>query len=257
MRGVQKESVVTAFKMLGLFSRRFKRLNKDKDRSNKVSINIIPDEPMIDDSMNVQDFDTRANADLSLNDLNGTVFTLGFTAATTDLSSYTVSPIAPPTMNAEVLKSSSMSSQFVIPSGLSKGGHNNTPKTEKFLTGGNRKTSSSARSKKSSSFSLSNASSGHHKERRSSRAKKGHRRSQSLMNAPVISSGHQQRRPKTNESNVTKVLKRIHLERYAAMFEREEIDMEAFKELCDDDLKDLGISDQSARLSIMEEIKKL
>ncbi len=53
------------------------------------------------------------------------------------------------------------------------------------------------------------------------------------------------------------LLDRVGLSRHAGLFEREEVDAEAFGQLSNADLKELGISDKADRQAILNVIKKL
>ncbi len=171
-------------------SSRFRRLKHDQ---RVVSVNIIPDEDNSEnetvDKLTVEDVEATAGMD-------GAVFTLGFTAATTDLSSYLVAPISPPDGKGNV---ANMSDQinFDIPKGTEKRNKHRLPKSR-----------------------------------------------------------HQRPRKKPSlidkRKSIEFILKSLSLDKYIGTFEREEIDLEALRELTDDDLKELGILDRGARAAILQ-----
>lgn len=53
------------------------------------------------------------------------------------------------------------------------------------------------------------------------------------------------------------ILKKLSLEKYQPIFEEQEVDMEAFLTLTDDDLTELGISHVESRRQILTEITEL
>ncbi len=97
----------------GKISNRFRRLKSDKVGHNfadnaQVSINIITDEPNYEES-NIRVESMESSLKGSNNPaLDTTVFTLGFSAATSDLSSYRIPPLAPPNPHEERLRRSSI-----------------------------------------------------------------------------------------------------------------------------------------------------
>ncbi|CAH1270061.1 ANKHD1 [Branchiostoma lanceolatum] len=61
----------------------------------------------------------------------------------------------------------------------------------------------------------------------------------------------------SEEDEVSALLKKLSLERYRAIFEEQEVDMEAFLTLTDDDLRELGISSERPRRQILSAIGEL
>lgn len=56
---------------------------------------------------------------------------------------------------------------------------------------------------------------------------------------------------------LSQLLKKISLERYRAIFEEQEVDLEAFLTLTDDDLKEIGITQSDPRQRILVAISEL
>ncbi|CAJ0932460.1 unnamed protein product [Ranitomeya imitator] len=61
----------------------------------------------------------------------------------------------------------------------------------------------------------------------------------------------------TDEDELTAILKKLSLEKYQLIFEKEEVDMEAFLTLTDGDLKELGIKTDGSRKQILAAISEL
>ncbi|KAA0203339.1 hypothetical protein HAZT_HAZT008457 [Hyalella azteca] len=56
---------------------------------------------------------------------------------------------------------------------------------------------------------------------------------------------------------VSEILHKLSLDDYAAFFEEQDVDFEAFLELTPDDIRELGINDQRSRIKIMRAIQSL
>uniref|UniRef100_A0A8C5NAR1 SAM domain-containing protein n=1 Tax=Gouania willdenowi TaxID=441366 RepID=A0A8C5NAR1_GOUWI len=61
----------------------------------------------------------------------------------------------------------------------------------------------------------------------------------------------------TDDDELSSILKKLSLENYQAIFEEQEVDMEAFLTLSDEDLKELGIKTDGPRQQILAAIKEL
>lgn len=61
----------------------------------------------------------------------------------------------------------------------------------------------------------------------------------------------------TDEDELTRILKKLSLEKYQPIFEEQEVDMEAFLTLTDGDLKELGIMTDGSRQQILAAISEL
>ena len=177
-------------------------------------------------------------------DFNSSVFTLGFSAATNDLCSYAVAPLlgsftrslssttAPKLVGAAIPRgavrapgSIAMSLQQTFP-----------PKRSSA-----RKRQPGHRTRRPRRGSLQGAHSSLARPRPD-----GHSRSSSDTAAipkPVV--------------DVRSVLRRIGQEHHAELFEREEIDLRAFRELAEADLREMGISERADRQAILGSIKKM
>ncbi|PVD20507.1 hypothetical protein C0Q70_18663 [Pomacea canaliculata] len=59
------------------------------------------------------------------------------------------------------------------------------------------------------------------------------------------------------QDELSHILKKLSLEKYSPIFEEQEVDMEAFLTLTDDDLKELGIANVDSRRQILKAIREL
>ena len=157
----------------------------------------------------------------------GSVFTLGFAAATTDLSSYAVSPLTPPDLQRQQQQQQQQQQH------LRRGSLDNSSSTTKMPKGLSKK--EVKRLKKFSSDAKS-------------------RRRDHNSNHRHISRNSNRR---NSHRDVRSLLKGLSLDHYAEVFEREEVDLEALKELSEGDLADLGIKSAEARAAIMGAVCKI
>lgn len=240
---------------LGRLSGKLRKLRPDT--RSKVSINIIPSAPGFsnangDQDMKIEEFTTLGN-DVGM-EINGSIFTLGFSAATSDLSSYGVSPLEPPLFHTmPFAPKHSTASDIFIPKGFSK--PKSAPKTEKLL---NNSKSDSEAQERNFRHSSSSKEEPHHKKRKS------HKRSKSLNFVPKPTLNetidlprrhHHQRhdpKPKRPPSSVEELLKQVHLSHLFSMFQQEEIDLTVLKIMDDGDLKDLGVTRSRDRRNILK-----
>ncbi|XP_059091343.1 ankyrin repeat and SAM domain-containing protein 6-like [Tigriopus californicus] len=260
----------------GWFGRLSGQLRKLKpDMRSKVSINIIPSEPGhvngIDD-MRIEEFATLEN-DVGV-DINGSIFTLGFSAATTDLSSYGVSPLEPPlfhTMQSSTNKHSPVS-DILIPNGFSskssKSKQKSAPTTEKLLNSS--KSDSEVQEKNFRHSTSSKRETGQDRKK----SKRSHKRSRSLnfVPKPTLNDrkdlprkhhhhhhhhSHQRHDSKTKRppTSLEELLEQSHLSHLLSLFQKEEIDLAALKIMDEADLKDLGITRSRDRKNILKQAK--
>lgn len=210
------------------------------------------------DHLVVDNIETHIDGSMNLDQ---SVFTLGFAAATTDLSSYLVSPMNPPSFETEQLElqlrqlnGPRNQTRRFIPDGFSKdAGKSNYGQSK------NRRTKSAA-----TRHSKAHGAVGFHssvdevelrrQQKSAGKTKKGHSRTQSNQSDP----GPRKLKDKDYKpKDVKTVLKKLYLTKYLELFDRQEIDLKAFKELSEDDLKDIGITSRESRAAILSEIKKL
>ncbi|KAL5021336.1 hypothetical protein ScPMuIL_000491 [Solemya velum] len=72
---------------------------------------------------------------------------------------------------------------------------------------------------------------------------------------PALGSLHEQ--DGTRDEELSGILRKLSLEKYQPIFEEQEVDMEAFLTLTEDDLKELGISHSESRHQILSTISEL
>ena len=263
---------------LGKLSGRFRKLNKDNNNGNNNGNNKVAagnnrisaaSNPPKRDHLVVDNIETRVDASI---DLDRSVFTLGFAAATTDLSSYLVSPMCPPSFQTEQAdrhggrrqqhKKQQQQQQFIIPDGFNKIQHHQ--QLGRGVGGGGRSSAAAAakvRGSKAAFHSSANdadqrANKNNNGRRRGS-SSRGHSRTQSNQSDPGPRPQQQSSDRGGKPKDVKAVLKRLNLTKYWDVFESEEIDLKAFKELTEEGLKELGIVQREARNAILKEITKL
>lgn len=232
-------------------SSRFRRV---KPENMPLSISVTPAEPpttvndlqivSLDTARTLPNGEEEDDADNA-----NSVFTLGFAAATTDLSSYAVAPMLN-TFKRGLVSSSHMG---IMPKGAPR--YNNPVSEWDAPDSGARKKGKtifkktakpqSRNVRRSSTHTFHNSDSG---PGISNRSKPGHKR---VPSDPVGFSSA------SSSKSVRSVLSRIGQSRYADLFEQEEIDAEAFKELDGADLKELGIAEKDARQAILSAIRRL
>ena len=59
------------------------------------------------------------------------------------------------------------------------------------------------------------------------------------------------------QPSVLSILKKLHLEQHYPIFVSNEVDLDAFKEMADDDLMELGIKNANDRKAILKSVRKL
>ncbi len=233
------------------FSMRFKGVKKAEE----VRINIIPDEPdvqsIIISDAGDDDHDPEQEGD------NRAVFTLGFSAATKDLptncSSLTVQApeilsVIPDEDLDQFARVSTLATigipdtTFLLKNFQSRGRKQRTISIDstasKFNSSSSSIKSTKSKSGKTKSLNDFRPRSNSLPRKRSSRKKRS------------LSS---RRRPK----DVKSLLKSIGMTEYTEAFERHEIDLDAFKELGEADLIEIGVKKQSARKKILDAIKQM
>ncbi len=233
-------------------SGRFRRLKSD-NRDNRVSVNIIPDEPGGADGRGVAD---KAEG---LNDGGGgSVFTLGFAAATTDLSSYAVSaPLAPPAATDPRQQRQQKQQQR-------QRQQQNRPQRRPSASGMPRGISQEDRLRRrrrrskelKKEFSSSSSSSKGRQHR--------HRRGKSLTSPDPLptkdhNSNHKRREKRDGGvcKDVASLLRGLSLQEYADVFAREEVDLAALRELSEGDLAEMGVASRDARVAILGAVRKM
>ena len=203
-------------------SSRFRRVKPGAAASGKpVSISVTPAEPPSSpaNGIVIESLETTATAPMArvadgedggLNDdVSNSVFTLGFSAAANDLSSYAVAPLLG-SLTRNGSSASASNGLGAMPRGATRA-HDSVA-----------------------------AAAAATKRRNPSRATSS---GAAALTKPA--------------ADVRSALRRIGQGRHADLFEREEIDLRAFRELSEVDLSELGIAERSDRQAILGCIKRL
>lgn len=255
----------TGFKgWLSKISSRFRRMKpSDQVRSPLKPLKAKRPEPLVIDDLEATRMGapsptpSRAGGDSgdAIN-LNQSVFTLGFAAATTDLSSYQVCPMAPPEFLADREQGGSGGARGKT------GGHRQKRRGGHVIPDGRmRRSSSSETARRSKSASATEAELRKMKERlnKGGGGGKGHSRNKSNQSDPGVVPGGAA--PSSFKGppprDVRGLLRRLDLSGYAELFEREEVDLEALQELTSEDLLEMGVHSRSARKAILHAAEKL
>ena len=235
-------------------SSRFRRVKPDAGAAvagQPVSISVTPAEPPSTpvNGLVIESVETMVSGDPAgggraagteedvNDDVNSSVFTLGFSAAANDLSSYAVAPLLG-SFTRSMTNTTALNMFGAIPRGAVKA-HAAIDVSQQHTFPTKR---SDAR-----------------------RRQPGHRtrprRQGSLQGVQSRPSGHSRTTSDTaaitTPADVRSVLRRIGQEHHADIFEREEIDLRAFKELTEADLREMGIAERKDRQAIMVSIKKM
>ena len=231
-------------------SSRFRRVKPDARGAeaaalgNPVSISVTPAEPpstplkgLVIESIEMT-VPTAACEEEVNDDVNVSVFTLGFSAATNDLSSYAIAPLIG--LFSRRLSSTAMPMVVgAIPRGAIKA------------------PGSLAMSQQSVQPKKSNV--GKRQPGNRSRPRSGSLHGSHSSSAQQMPDGHS--RTSSDTAAITKpvevrsALRWIGQEQHAELFEREEIDLRAFRELTEADLREMGITERADRQAILESIK--
>ena len=215
---------------LGKMSNRFRRVKSRElkfQEASSVSINIIPESGEPSPSHVKDNIFVETVQDVSLTKDNlgmeNAVFTLGFSAATAELSSYDLAPAAAPPKTR--LKSNAIN--FGIPNGVSVGKILPESGEDGISNSNNTKHITKVKSRKLSYFKST-------KEKTEPRKK-----------------------TKSKKGTLRAILENEGLDNYCDIFQNQEIDLQAFKELNDDDFKELGVreKDRLVMLSVIERLK--
>ena len=215
-------------------SSRFRRVKPDAAAANgkPVSISVTPAEPpsSLVNGLVIESLETTTKSPTALvaggggddglnDDVSNSVFTLGFSAAANDLSSYAVAPLLGSLTRNGSSTSAPSNRLGAMPRGATRAhAHDSVAAT------------------KQPSQSVS--------------SRRNHSRATSSGGAAAALT-------KPAAADVRSALRRIGQGRHADLFEREEIDLRAFRELTEVDLCELGIAERSDRQAIMGCIKIL
>ena len=235
-------------------SSRFRRVKPDAV-GKAVSISVTPAEPpstpvrgLVLESVETTAFtsqtsDDEAKIEEDVNDdVNSSVFTLGFSAATNDLSSYAVAPLLG-SFTRNLSSTTAPMSVGAIPRGAAKPlGSIAMSQQQTFPPKG-----SNVRKRRT----------GHRTRPRRGSLQGAH----SSLAQPSRPDGHARTSSDTaaitKPADVRSALRRVGQERHAELFEREEIDLRAFRELNEADLREMGIAERADRHAILGYIKKM
>ena len=237
-------------------SSRFRRVKPDAGAAvagQPVSISVTPAEPPSTpvNGLVIESVETTASGDPAADghgraagieedvndDVNSSVFTLGFSAAANDLSSYAVAPLLG-SFTRSMTNTTALNMFGTIPRGAVKA---------------------------HAAIDVSQQHTFPTKRSDVRRRQPGHRtrprRQGSLQGVPSKPNGHSRTTSDTaaitTPADVRSLLRRIGQEHHAEMFEREEIDLRAFRELTEPDLREMGIAERADRQAIMVSIKKM
>ena len=187
--------------------------NRENKFSHSVSINIIPDEPEDNDDDIIQEINACCANDIK----NDTIFVLGFSAATLDLPSNSLSLVQPPHVDEMIVLDNNHGSKI----------QEVAIDTKKLLNNYHQSTN---KHKKSSDIM-----------------------SQSQDEIKLASKKASTR---GGARSVRQILKKINLDSYNHLFVEHEVDLEAFKLLSDADLLEMGIQSSKIRQKILRSIKR-
>jgi ankyrin repeat protein len=203
------------------FSGRFKKLN----RREVIAQNGIRNRAM-----------TSGN-ELMYQDLvpQSSVFTLGFTGSDPTVSSNSLTTMDSPRFNHVLHDNTFSAGQSTIPEGHGKtfeGKNHNSVilKTRRFLNNSDSNNSSPA-----TSLGMNKV----------------------MVEKYKVSKGDTRRKKSSQQQSVLSVLKKLHLEQHYPIFVSNEVDVEALKEMSDDDLLELGVTNVNDRKAILKYVFKI
>ena len=239
-------------------SNRFRRVKPDAVSAavgNPVSISVTPAEPpstpvkgLVIESVKTTASPAPTSGD-EVNiieedvndDVNSSVFTLGFSAATNDLSSYALAPLLG-SFTRNLSSTAAPKSVGAIPRGAVRALDSIAVVQQQSFP----PKRSNARKRPPTHRTGRGSLHGRHSSLAQPRPD-GHGHSRTYSDTAAI----------MKPVDVRSVLRRIGQEHRAELFEREEIDLRAFRELTEADLREMGIAERADRQAILGSIKKM